>query len=100
MVREKLPEMLRYGAPLVVSGLASFILVYSDRFFLRRFGNLTDVGVYGLGYKLAMIVTLVVSGPFSLTWQWQQFELAKKENAKDLYPKIQTYQFLFTVFVG
>jgi O-antigen/teichoic acid export membrane protein len=100
MVREKLAEMLRYGAPLVISGLASFILVYSDRFFLRRFGNLTDVGVYGLGYKLAMIVTLVVSGPFSLTWQWQQFELAKKENAKDLYPKIQTYQFLFTVFVG
>ncbi|MBI4167044.1 MAG: oligosaccharide flippase family protein [Acidobacteria bacterium] len=96
----KLAEMLRYSVPLFISGLGSFVLVFSDRFFLRRYGDLTQVGIYALGYKLAMIVNLVVGGPFRLTWQWQQFELAKKENAKVMYAKIQIYQLLVSVSVG
>jgi O-antigen/teichoic acid export membrane protein len=100
VVLHKLREMLRYSAPLVISGLGSFVLVFSDRFFLRRYGDLTQVGIYALGYKLAMIVNLVVGGPFRLTWQWRQFELAKKENAKAVYAKIQVYQLLASVFVG
>lgn len=100
LVMTKLAEMLRFGFPLVFSGLASFVLVFSDRIFLRQYGNLEDVGVYALGYKLAMAVTLLVSVPFGMTWAWQQFEVARKENARDMYTKIQLYQLLVTTFVG
>lgn len=100
IVWHKLEEMLRYGGPLVLSALASFVLVFSDRFFLRRFGSLTDVGVYALGYKFAMIVSILVNAPFSMTWQWQQFDLAKKENARDLYARIQFYQLLVSLMVA
>jgi O-antigen/teichoic acid export membrane protein len=100
VVRHKLREMLKYGAPLIVQSLASFVLVFSDRLFLRHFANLAEVGVYSLGYKLAGIVSLLVSGPFSMTWSWQQFELAKKDNARHLYARIQTYQLLVSVGVG
>ncbi|MBZ5546329.1 MAG: oligosaccharide flippase family protein [Acidobacteriia bacterium] len=98
--REKYEQMLRYGAPLIVESLAMFALVFSDRFFLRHFASLSEVGIYGLGYKLAGIVSLLVSGPFSMTWSWQQFELAKNENAKVLYARIQTYQLLVCVCIG
>jgi O-antigen/teichoic acid export membrane protein len=98
--REKFEQMFRYGAPLIVQSLASFVLVFSDRFFLRHFASLSEVGIYGLGYKLAGIVSLLVSGPFNMTWSWQQFELAKKENAKSMYAKIQIYQLFVAVLVG
>lgn len=100
LVRKKLKEMLDYGLPLVLGGLASFILTFSDRFFLRRFGTLADVGVYALGYKLAMVAALLTNTPFAQTWQWQQFDLAAKQNAKDLYAKIQLYQLLVSLLVG
>jgi len=98
--RHKLLAMLRYGAPLIVQSLATFVLVFSDRFFLRYYANLNEVGVYSLGYKLASIVTVLVSLPFGMTWQWQQFELAKSEDARGKYAKIQTYWLLVSVFVG
>jgi len=96
----KLREMLRYGLPIVPSHVISFILVFSDRFFLRHFASLTDVGVYSLGYKLAGIVSVLVSGPFSMTWSWQQFELAKREDGRRMYAKIQVYQLLVAAFFG
>jgi O-antigen/teichoic acid export membrane protein len=98
--REKFEQMFRYGAPLIVQSLASFVLVFSDRFFLRHFASLSEVGIYGLGYKLAGIVSLLVSGPFNMTWSWQQFELAKKPNARHMYAKIQIYQLLVSVSIG
>jgi O-antigen/teichoic acid export membrane protein len=100
LVKEKLKEMLSYGMPLVPWSLTMFVLTFSDRFFLRRFGGLADVGVYSLGYKLSMIVPLLVTGPFAQLWQWHQFELAKHEDGKNLFARIQLYVTLASVFVA
>jgi len=98
--RKKFEEMFRYGAPMVVQTLASFVLIYSDRFFLRHFASLSAVGIYGLGYKLAAIVSLLVSAPFGMTWAWQQFDLAKKDDGKEMCARIQLYQLTLLVFIG
>ncbi|MDT8069767.1 MAG: oligosaccharide flippase family protein [Terriglobia bacterium] len=100
VVPAKLKEMLKYGAPLIVQSLGSFVLVYSDRFFLRHYTDLNEVGVYSLGYKLAGIVSVLVTGPFSFAWQWQQFEIAKREDGKRIQARIQTYQLLVSLLVG
>lgn len=97
-VADKLKPMLRFGAPLIITGLSSFIVVFSDRYFLRHFASLADVGVYALGYKLSSVVVVLVTVPFTLAWQWQQYELAQRENAMELYSKIQTYQFFVSIF--
>jgi len=97
---DKLKQMLWYGIPLIPQTLALFVLVFSDRFFLRHFGNLAEVGIYALGYKLAGILTVLVSTPFSLAWAWQQFELAKRDDARQVYAKIQVYLLLISLFIG
>jgi O-antigen/teichoic acid export membrane protein len=74
--------------------------VYSDRFFLRHFGNLSKVGVYSLAYKLAGILTVLVTGPFTFAWQWQQFEIAKREDGKKIQARIATYQTFISLFLG
>ena len=98
--RTRLKELLAYGAPLVPWGINMFILTFSDRFFLRYYGNLGEVGIYALAYKLAMILAFLVNVPFSMMWQPQQFELAKRGDAKIVFAKVQTYLLVISVLVG
>jgi O-antigen/teichoic acid export membrane protein len=100
IARKRLEEMLRYGIPTVAWGLSAFVLTFSDRLFLRYFSNLSEVGTYALGYKLGAIVTVIVTGPFSMAWGWQQFELAKRENGKQIFARTQTYLLMICVVVG
>lgn len=72
-------QLVRYGAPLVVWNLSSFVLHFSDRYFLRISTSLDVVGLYSLGYKLAMLVSLFVMTPFSDIWFPKAMEIVRKE---------------------
>ena len=87
----KLKEMLIYSIPLVPAGLFSFIIHFSDRYFLNYFSVLDEVGIYSLGYKLSIMLLFVIGQPFSLIWSAYMFEVAGKENAKEFYSRIFTY---------
>ncbi|MBS9525692.1 oligosaccharide flippase family protein [Litoribacter alkaliphilus] len=57
-----LKPMLRFSIPLIPSSIAVFLSVYIDRFMINHYLTLTDVGLYGIGYRLASIVGLVMVG--------------------------------------
>ncbi len=71
-------QMIRYGAPLIISTLSMFVIHFSDRFFLERFAGLSVLGVYSLSYKFALILPALFYGPFELIWNAQMFDLYKK----------------------
>ncbi len=58
----RLREMLSFSAPLVISGAATWVSLYVDRLMLSHFLSIDDVGLYGIGSRLASIVTLVMVG--------------------------------------
>jgi len=97
---EKLKEMLKYGIPLVPAGIMAFVLNWSDRYFLRIFVDMEEIGVYSLGYKLGMISTFFITMPFSFIWGSYIFEIKNKHNAKEVYAKIATYFLLMLSFAG
>jgi O-antigen/teichoic acid export membrane protein/glycosyltransferase involved in cell wall biosynthesis len=92
----KLRRMLSYGLFFVPAGLASFVLNFADRYFLRAFSTLEEVGLYALAYKVAMIVTMLVAVPFNQVWHSYLFEIRNQPNAKEVYSKVATY-FLATL---
>lgn len=57
-----LRRMLGFSAPLVPAGLGVFVTIYIDRIALNELASLTEVGVFGIGYRLASIVALLVLG--------------------------------------
>ncbi|MGZ4494766.1 MAG: lipopolysaccharide biosynthesis protein, partial [Nocardioides sp.] len=57
-----LGRMLRFSAPLVPSGLASFATLYFNRLALNHFGTLADVAVFGLASRIAGVSSLLVLG--------------------------------------
>ena len=57
-----LTEMLRFSAPLVPSSLAVFIGLYIDRIMISTYLSVEDVGIYGMGFRVASIAGLMVVG--------------------------------------
>jgi O-antigen/teichoic acid export membrane protein len=59
---EKLKRMLFFSAPLIPSGIAVFLSMYIDRLMINHFLSIDDVGMYGIAFRLAGTVGLVMIG--------------------------------------
>ena len=58
----QLERMLRYSLPLVPSGVAIFASFYVNRWILSAFASLTEVGVLGVGQRVAGLTSLLIVG--------------------------------------
>ena len=61
------PKVLKFGAPLVPAALAMYILSTADRWFISHFNGPETLGLYAVGAKFAMLITLVVT-TFRKAW--------------------------------
>jgi O-antigen/teichoic acid export membrane protein len=73
-------SMIRFGSPLIISNLAAFIYTFSDRYFLKAFASITDVGIYSLAYKFGPILWSLVVHPIFSIWDPKRFELVETSN--------------------
>jgi O-antigen/teichoic acid export membrane protein len=60
--RRKLGVMLAFSLPLVPSSIGVFLNGFADRLVLQHTRSLADVGVYGVAFRIATIVTLLLVG--------------------------------------
>jgi O-antigen/teichoic acid export membrane protein len=88
-----LKGMLQYGMPLVPAAMAMSLLNLSDRYFLKHFSTLEEVGLYSMGYKFGIAMAIAV-GAFQQAWAVAMFRIAKEEDAKVIFSR------LFTVFLS
>ncbi len=61
-------QMVAYSAPLVPASAGLFLNLYADRMVIQHMRSLSDVGVYGVGYRLAAIVSLLLAGFQGAMW--------------------------------
>lgn len=73
-------ELLRFGLPFVPAGLAAVAMDLIDRIILERLLGIAVVGIYSAGYKIAMVMGLVVKA-FEYAWAPFVLETAKREAA-------------------
>jgi O-antigen/teichoic acid export membrane protein len=82
-----LRQLLEYGLPLVPVSIAYWVLVYADRYFLLRYSNLTEIGLYSVGNKLSAALALF-SGAFQLAWPPFAFSVMKDPRSNEIYAKV------------
>jgi O-antigen/teichoic acid export membrane protein len=56
----KLWTMLRFSLPLVPSSLGVIVILYIDRMALKELMDLSSVGIFGVGYRIASITGLLM----------------------------------------
>jgi len=59
---QKLREMLSFSLPLVPSSIAVYLALYVDRIAINELMTLGDVGIYGVGARIASVVALLMMG--------------------------------------
>ena len=88
--RGLLGRMNRFGLPLVPSGLALWVLNFSDRFFLARLEGQEDVGVYSIGVRVASAMVLLLVA-FRTAWPAFAYSIEDEREARRTYAFVLTY---------
>ena len=94
-----LGRLLRFGVPLVPAQIGTYLGFASDRFFLRWLSSpdpvvaLSNVGLYALGSKFALMVDRLVGAPINSFWGPRRLELLMggKSDSKETVARICTY---------
>ena len=86
-----LRKMLAYSSPWLISNVAALIISISDRYFIRVFGEMADLGIYQFGYKIANTVSVLVIASAQMAIFPMMFKKMNDPDAKRFYSKIMTY---------
>lgn len=93
-------RMVEFGSPLIVVGLAFFVIHFSNRFFLNSYASLHDVGIYSLAYKFAILITIIVGEPFGRVWSVNVFDYSKQDGWRERFARIFAYLIFFLALGG
>ncbi len=95
--RQQAREMLHYGLPRVPNVLLQQVTMMSDRFFLRLYRPLSDVGIYQLGGTIANVLRIYPEA-FRRAWMPFAFEKMDQPDAPRQFAQLATVAFAVLVF--
>jgi O-antigen/teichoic acid export membrane protein len=91
--------MFQFATSLGVGGIAMFIIHSGDRLFLQRYTSLADIGVYGLAYKIGMLVSYAQSC-FGAFWSANAYTILQSEDGRRVFARMNTYQMLAVTYIA
>ncbi|MCA9063278.1 MAG: oligosaccharide flippase family protein [Planctomycetaceae bacterium] len=87
-------HMFRFSVPMIVTTLLATIMHEADRYILRAWSNLEQVGVYALAHKIGFAVYTLCLMSYSSIWHVAIYDIERLPDAQKIYAKV------FTWFVG
>ena len=93
-------KLFSFSLPLKLATLGSFYLAFGDRYILNMYSDLSQVGIYALGYKFGFIFTMIGWTPFERMWDSEKYAIHKKPDAKQIYQKVFLYVSSALIFFG
>jgi len=89
--RKILRTLLCFGSPLIIQAFLSLMMHEADRYLLRAYASLDEVGVYSLAYKIGQAVNTLCMIPFGAIWGVVLYEIAQQPDAKTTYANVFKY---------
>ena len=93
-------KLFGFSLPIKIAAIGSFYLAFGDRYILNQFTDLTQVGLYSLGYKFGFIFMLLSWTPFEKIWDSEKYAIHKTGNALATYQKTFLYFNIFMITLG
>lgn len=91
-------DLLKFGLPTVPAVLFAMVVALGDRFLIKHFFDQATVGIYSAGYKIGMIMALMVTA-FRFAWHPFFLSIADQENARETFARILTLFVIVASFV-
>ncbi|MFB0516405.1 MAG: lipopolysaccharide biosynthesis protein [Candidatus Neomarinimicrobiota bacterium] len=87
---QTLKVLLKFGLPFLPAGLLTMTIELADRYLLRWLADLETVGLYSAGYKLGILMLILVMG-FNMGWQPFFLRRGKAAGAQPVFARTATY---------
>jgi O-antigen/teichoic acid export membrane protein len=97
--RGLLRQMNRFGVPLMPTALFLWTTNFSDRLFLVKLADTTEVGLYSVGVRIASAMVLLLTA-FRLAWPAFAYSIEDDGEARRTYAYVLTYLVLVTTWVA
>ena len=97
--RGLLREMNRFGTPLVPTALFLWVTNFSDRLFLVQLADVTEVGLYSVGVRIASAMVLLLTA-FRLAWPAFAYSIEDEGEARRTYAYVLTYLVVVATWVA
>lgn len=95
-----LKKAFLYSLPLVPHYVSHWVLSSADRFLLERMMTLSDVGVYNVGYKVGMGMSLIASaGNNAVLPLFGNLDISNEEEVERV-SRVFTYYIAAVLFIG
>lgn len=78
------PRLIKFGFPLIFSGLAMYVMNSADRWFIMRYHGEEALGIYAVGAKFALALALVVQ-TFRMAWWPIALDAMHSSDGPDLF---------------
>ena len=97
--RPLLRQMNHFGLPLVPSALLLWVTNFSDRFFLVKLTDTSEVGLYSVGVRVASAMVLLLTA-FRMAWPAFAYSIKNDDEAKQTYAWVLTYLVLVSTWIA
>ncbi|WP_417359528.1 lipopolysaccharide biosynthesis protein [Galbibacter sp.] len=95
--KEYKKQAMAYSVPLIFHTFGSYVINFSDRFFILIMLSMSDVGVYSVAYQIGMVISLIQN---SFNQAWVPFFFQKlNENTEGSKRKIVQITYLYIAFL-
>lgn len=81
----------RFGWPMVATALLAMSMHQADRYLLRLFVDLNQIGVYSLAYTIGQGLNGLLLTPFAAIWGVVMYEIARQPDAKAVFARVFEY---------
>lgn len=94
-----LKAMFLFGIPTVPSAIAYWLMQYLDKYFINYYSGLEEVGVYGIGYKVGMVILMVTAG-FNMAWGPFVYSSFRKRGSGEIIARTLNYYNSVMTFIA
>jgi len=90
-------RMVLFNVPLWFSGMAALYIFSANRYYMRIFSSLDQIGFYELAARFSGVLTLLVWTSFSQYWEMERFRLYQAGAPNPAYSKV--FRFISTLLI-
>jgi O-antigen/teichoic acid export membrane protein len=81
-------QMIRFASPLVITALASMMMHEADRYFLRIWESMEEVGIYSLAHKIGFAINTLCLLPFISIWHVAIYDIERMPDSNQVFGKM------------